>query len=137
MSEHLTADVAVEKLLHNRMGSLEKALGADVLAYVGRVIDGVDGAFRDAIESRKKKQKKLAIILDTPGGYIEVAERIVTTTRRHYAEVDFYIVDAAMSAGTVLVMSGDAIFMDYYSLLGPIDPQVQRPGGAGLIPALG
>ena len=42
-----------------------------------------------------------------------------------------------MSAGTVLVMSGDAIHMDYYSLLGPIDPQVQRPGATGLIPALG
>ncbi|HEV3078750.1 MAG TPA: hypothetical protein VGY66_03185 [Gemmataceae bacterium] len=49
----------------------------------------------------------------------------------------FYIPDAAMSAGTVLVMSGDAIHMDYYSLLGPIDPQVQRPGATGMIPALG
>ena len=58
-------------------------------------------------------------------------------TRRHYGEVDFFIPDAAMSAGTVLVMSGDAIYMDYYSLLGPIDPQVQRPGGENMIPALG
>ncbi|MEQ1871799.1 MAG: serine dehydrogenasease, partial [Vicinamibacterales bacterium] len=32
--------------------------------------------------------------------------------------------------------SGDAIGMDYYSGLGPIDPQVQRPGG-GMVPALG
>ncbi|MXW95338.1 MAG: hypothetical protein F4110_07450 [Acidimicrobiaceae bacterium] len=29
-----------------------------------------------------------------------------------------------MSAGTVLVMSGDAILMDYHSCLGPIDPQL-------------
>jgi hypothetical protein len=40
-----------------------------------------------------------------------------------------------MSAGTVLVMSGDAIHMDYASVLGPIDPQVQR--GDQLVPALG
>jgi hypothetical protein len=41
-----------------------------------------------------------------------------------------------MSAGTVLVMSGDEIHMDYYSVLGPIDPQLPKPGG-GSVPALG
>jgi hypothetical protein len=137
VSKQAAANAAVERLLHSRAASLEKMMGADVLAYVGLITDGVDDAFRDAIEARKKKQKKLAIILRTPGGYIEVAERIVNTTRRHYGEVDFYIPDYAMSAGTVLVMSGDAIYMDYYSLLGPIDPQVQRPGGKDMIPALG
>jgi hypothetical protein len=40
-----------------------------------------------------------------------------------------------MSAGTVLTMSGDAIYMDYFSVLGPIDPQVEHEGR--LIPALG
>ena len=41
-----------------------------------------------------------------------------------------------MSAGTVLVMSGDAIHMDYYSVLGPIDPQVEDREGKP-VPALG
>lgn len=41
-----------------------------------------------------------------------------------------------MSAGTILVMSGDSIYMDYFSILGPVDPQVERPGGQ-LMPALG
>ncbi len=61
----------------------------------------------------------------------------MTVIRRHYQQVEFFIPSAAMSAGTVLVMSGDVIHMDYYSILGPIDPQVQRPGGTGMIPALG
>jgi hypothetical protein len=60
----------------------------------------------------------------------------VDTIRHHYQEVDFFIPGTAMSAGTVLVMSGDAIHMDYYSRLGPIDPQVQRPNG-GWVPASG
>ena len=34
-------------------------------------------------------------------------------------------------------MSGDAIFMDYYSVLEPIDPQIPRNDGEGLVPALG
>jgi hypothetical protein len=39
-----------------------------------------------------------------------------------------------MSAGTVLVMSGDSIMMDYFACLGPIDPQI--PKDDKLIPAL-
>ena len=34
-------------------------------------------------------------------------------------------------------MSGDAIYMDYYSMLGPIDPQIERYGSPGPVPALG
>ena len=41
-----------------------------------------------------------------------------------------------MSAGTVLVMSGDSIYLDYFSILGPIDPQVENASGTQ-VPALG
>jgi hypothetical protein len=40
-----------------------------------------------------------------------------------------------MSAGTILAMSGNEIWMDYYSVLGPIDPQVE--GTKSLNPAHG
>jgi hypothetical protein len=40
-----------------------------------------------------------------------------------------------MSAGTILALSGDDIHMDYYSVLGPIDPQEEIEGK--LVPALG
>lgn len=137
VSKSMTASSAVEAVLNKKLAVLERRLTADVVAYFGAIADGTDEAFRDAIEARRVRKAKLAIVLETPGGYIEVAERIVTVTRNHYEEVEFYIPSAAMSAGTVLVMSGDAIHMDYYSVLGPIDPQVQRPGGKGMIPALG
>ncbi len=78
------------------------------------------------------------MVLQTPGGYIETAERIANTLRKHYSWIAFLVPDMAMSAGTVLVMSGDEIWMNYYSRLGPIDPQVERQDGRkGLIPALG
>ena len=50
-------------------------------------------------------------------------ERTVGIIRQHYFQVDFIIPDKAMSAGTVCALSGDNIYMDYYSQLGPIDPQ--------------
>ena len=42
----------------------------------------------------------------------------------------------AYSAGTVLTLSGDQIYMDYYSILGPIDPQIQNLDGRW-VPGLG
>jgi len=49
--------------------------------------------------------------------------------------VFFVVPDYAMSAGTVFCMSGNKIFMDYSSSLGPIDPQIFN--GKEYVPALG
>ncbi len=59
---------------------------------------------------------------------------MVITIRHHYSDVTMIIPSRAMSAGTVFAMSGDRIMMDYFSCLGPIDPQVERNGK--LVPAL-
>ena len=60
---------------------------------------------------------------------------MVSIIRYHYREVYFVIPDYAMSAGTIFCMSGDKIYMDYSSSLGPIDPQVYN--GNNWVPALG
>ncbi len=84
----------------------------------------------------KPASDRLIVVLTTEGGYIEVVKRIVEVLRRHYKLVDFVVPNYAFSAGTVLVMSGDSIYMDYYSQLGPIDPQVETRQGKN-VPALG
>lgn len=104
---------------------------------MGPLLGGVEEFVRDAIEDRPAKRERLAVVLDTEGGYIEVVQRIADTMRKHYRHVAFFVPDRAMSAGTVLVMSGDEIWMDYYSTLGPIDPQIQRPMIDRLVPAVG
>jgi ClpP class serine protease len=134
------ANTLVECQLHKVIGDLEERLKADVLAYSGRIAYGSDHIIRNAIEWRKTlkpTKAALAFFLGTEGGYLEVAQRIASTLRHHYRRVHFYVPDAAMSAGTVLVMSGDSIHMDYYSVLGPIDPQLPKPDGSGYRPAVG
>ena len=39
-----------------------------------------------------------------------------------------------MSAGTIFALSADRIMLDYFSCLGPIDPQIEKEGR--LVPAL-
>ncbi len=136
--EQIRVNVFVERQLDRLASELEALLSADVMAIVGPVYPGIDDGVRQAIEARKEKEEaiapNLAIVLDTEGGIIEVVERMVITIRHHYDDVTMLIPSRAMSAGTVFAMSGDKIMMDYYSCLGPIDPQVERNGK--LVPAL-
>lgn len=132
----MEANLIIERQLDDLAKDLEKQCNADVLAYIGSLLVGADELIRDGIESITPKKDRLLFVLETNGGFIETVERIVITLRHHYKEVDFLVPNYAMSAGTVLVMSGDAIFMDYFSVLGPIDPQIPRKG-ASQLPALG
>jgi hypothetical protein len=141
-------DREIERSCKEQVERLEKSLKADVIFFYGELAYGVEKLFRDAIERlkeeegillqlkiRKEEMKRLAIVLNTPGGSVEIAEKLVTLIRYHYDEVDFVVPDSAMSAGTVWCMSGDRIYMDYSSALGPVDPQIYN--GEHWVPALG
>jgi ClpP class serine protease len=118
----------IEAQLDDRAGTLEAASEADVLSYLGPMFTPGDEVVKDVVEATKKRRPRrtrLMVLLETAGGLITVAERIARIFRHHYRRVDFVVPTYAMSAGTVLVMSGDSIYMDYASTLGPIDPQVR------------
>lgn len=126
----------IEAMLTTRAEAVEAAADADVLTYIGPMYPPADDEVKDAVEMIAPRRKALMVILETPGGYVTVAERMARIFRHHYKRVDFTVPGYAMSAGTILVMSGDAIHMDYASLLGPIDPQVRTRSGQW-VPALG
>lgn len=131
-------DSTVHDILNDRLAKLEVHFDADVIFYYGPIANSLEKPFRDFIEDLKAdavKHDTLCIILNTPGGSAETVEKLVKTTRHHYQEVYFIVPDAAYSAGTIFCMSGDKIFMDYSSSLGPIDPQVFN--GKNWVPALG
>ena len=130
-----TANEFVEQEIDKRAESLEDRFKSDVLAFSGPLLFGADDVLRDVIETRETERERLCVVLTTPGGYIDVVHRIVGLLRHHYAHVEFVVPNYAFSAGTILAMSGDAIWMDYYSRLGPIDPQVEIEGQ--MLPALG
>jgi hypothetical protein len=132
-----TSNELIESRLAERLKALQANFAADGIAYCGSLGYGVDDLIRDAIEKIRQRStlKRLLVILETDGGSIDIAERIANTFRHHFEEVDFVVPNFAYSAGTILTMAGDRIYMDYYSLLGPIDPQVRKD--VGWVPALG
>lgn len=128
-------DEYIKGQLNIRMARLREHLdGADTISVVSPLMSGIDTEVRDAIEMNSNKNRKLAIILQTPGGVVEVVERMVDVIRNFYEEVIAIVPDQAMSAGTVLALSADRIMMDYFSRLGPIDPQIEKD--EKLVPAL-
>ncbi len=133
MAQQPTAS-SIRSLLNQDLRMLENILQSDVLTISGPIHSGLEHVIRTGIERIRYHQDRITVILDTVGGVIEVVERMVTIIRHHYDEVNFLVPDRAMSAGTVFVMAGDRIFMNYSSCLGPIDPQIEKDGK--FVPAL-
>jgi len=133
-------DATIKSYLTELLVKIENHLDSDVLSYTGPIINGYENILLKIIEQMAQdagKRKRLLIILTSPGGSATTVERYVNIIRHHYPEeINFLVPDYAFSAGTIWCMSGDNIDMDYYSVLGPIDPQVQNKDG-NLVAALG
>lgn len=123
-------------IMKRSLNDLEKYLKADILVYYGPIVNGADSEIKDIIENLPNKKETLYIILTTGGGVLLPVQRMVKVFRQYYREVNFIVPNYAFSAGTILCMSGDKIFMNYFSCLGPIDPQVENKDNK-LVPALG
>jgi hypothetical protein len=131
------------------LNKIEIDLSSDVLAYSGPIVDGIESDFLQIVEdlsndsklledNRKPDthNKRISVILTTEGGSSLAVERYVNILRQFYEEVNFIVPNYAFSAGTIFCMSGDNIYMDFFSVLGPIDPQVKNKEGR-FVPALG
>jgi len=128
-----------QSVMTDLLVKLETKLDADVFTYYGEIVNGMERHVKDIIETLAQdpqKHDKIYVVLTTPGGSLPPVQRMVDILRHFYQEVNFIVPDYAYSAGTIWCMSGDNIYMNYYSTLGPIDPQVQNKDG-NLVAALG
>ncbi len=71
----------------------------------------------------------LDLILETPGGFGEIAEQIVRLLHARYPDFAVIVPGTAKSAGTIMAMAADEILMEpSTSSLGPIDAQLTWQG---------
>ena len=127
-------DASIKYQLDWHLNAIAEVLDADTVAFVSPILPGLDLRLRNAIEAIGDQKNYVSVILDTPGGIVEVVERMVATLRSNYNDVTVIVPDRAMSAGTIFALSADRIMMDYFSCLGPIDPQIEKDDK--LVPAL-
>lgn len=67
--------------------------------------------------------KTIEIILQTPGGSAAAAEIIVNAMLNHKGQVIVYVPQYAMSAGTLIALAADEIYLGKNAYMGPADPQ--------------
>src|SRR5215467_5754537 len=109
---------AIEMILEQVNGELAKHFDSDVIFLKASLEPPVDDVVKDEIEElrqRKNSKNKLTVLVETDGGFVETVERIVSVFRKHYPIVEYVTPNFAYSAGTILVLSGDELYMDYYS----------------------
>lgn len=128
----------IKNTLKELLGEIESITNSDVIYFQWWVDPQYLRTFRDFIEelANEHTHTTLSFIIKTPGGSAEMAEKMVEIMRHHYNEIHFIVPEFAMSAGTILCMAWDKIFMDYSSSLGPIDPQVPNSSDWKYVPAL-
>ena len=132
--EGINVDQITQRVLHDMNERLCELMEGDCIFVNSGLIPPLDEELRVVIEDicDGKMGSHLIVMLETNGGYMETVERLVSVMRTHYRKVSFVIPNYAYSAGTILALSGDKIYMDYYSVLGPIDPQYGDSGLSGV-----
>jgi ATP-dependent protease ClpP protease subunit len=78
--------------------------------------------------------KPIDLLLNSPGGDIDTAEKIITLIRKRAeaAPVRVIVPDYAKSAATLIALGANQVVMSHTSELGPIDPQVELTGINGV-----
>ena len=129
--EGLNVDQLTSTVLQDMNEEVGKLMKGDCVFIQCLIQPPLDDELRVVLENIHTSSDKphLIVVLETTGGFMETVERLVSVMRAHYKSVSFVIPNYAYSAGTILALSGDNIFMDYYSVLGPIDPHY--PGEDG------
>ena len=76
----------------------------------------------------------LDLVMHTHGGGIAATESIVNYLRKMFLDdIEVFVPQIAMSAGTMIACSGKVIHMGKHSSLGPIDPQINGVAAKGVI----
>ena len=79
----------------------------------------------------------LTILLNSPGGDIGAAYRMLLALRGRVDDIEILVPGRAKSAATFLCLGADSIHMGRYGELGPLDPQMfDRSGSAVRVSAL-
>ena len=124
-----------------RIRAMEAETERKLLAYVscGRAIDEVDAFDLVRLLETVVPGARITLLLDSPGGDVDAAEKVVHVLREACApsagsagDLEIVVPNAAKSAATLIALGADRLLMGDSSELGPIDPQLQVAGGGSV-----
>ena len=72
------------------------------------------------------RDKPIDFILHTEGGLTFAADMMAMALKHHPAKVTVMVPFYAMSSGTYMALAADEIMMEKYSILAPVEPQIDE-----------
>lgn len=130
-----------QDILLSALDDITKQYDADILVYVGFLLEPDDDTLIKLCRDRPKKRKNFLLILSTPGGSADCAYRIARSIQRAYkVRADnptergifyLYVHDLCKSAGTLLALGASTLIMSQAAQLGPIDVQLLKEEEVG------
>ena len=116
--------------------SIEEELGRPIISYCTSfskdvLIDDNDAVMLEDVLRTMSLDNGIVLFINSPGGYVLVAERIIQILRQYSGTGEYMSVVAgkAKSAATMICLGSSKILMDPTSELGPVDPQTQITQG--------
>jgi len=111
---------------------IEEEMGVNLVVYLSNpthpfaIISRQDIIpLEDILRSLPKNDKPVALLINSPGGDPNAAEKILIMFRSRFKEFYVIVPDYAKSAATMIALGSDKIYMGHLSELGPIDPQIE------------
>ena len=105
---------------------IEGITGRKLIVYFAKPGAGIEQddvlAFGDLLHD--VSGQSIDLLLQSPGGDIDVAEKLVSLTASRCPSFRVIVAQSAKSAATLMALASDEIVMGDTSELGPIDPQV-------------
>lgn len=121
------------------IASIEGLTGRQLIVYeanlwsqMSSLGEGDIQPFADLLTRIPRKQN-VDLLLQSPGGDIDAAEKIVYMCRQIAGGFRVIVPEYAKSAATLIALASDQVIMGLASELGPIDAQVLTKGPGGFI----
>lgn len=76
---------------------------------------------------RPEDKRTINVLLDSKGGSLDSAFKMVRYLSRYASEVSVYVPRRAKSASTLIAVGGHHLFLSYFGELGPLDTQIHDP----------
>lgn len=120
-----------QKILHD----IELSLDGKVVFLDGST-DPISALILHKVIRKLDKKERLFLVLDSPGGSIDSAAKIVHMCKEYFRELNVIVPYYAKSAATLIAIAADNLYVGKCGELGPIDPYVQHPIENYRFPAL-
>jgi ATP-dependent protease ClpP protease subunit len=107
------------------LSAIQQKRSSKVIAYISKfTLDFTDASMLSDLLALHGKVDRIDLVLDSPGGLIDAAYKIVCLLREYAKVLSVIIPNRAKSAATLIALGADELLMGPPSEIGPIDPMI-------------